>query len=138
MGVGSYAVCVAAGYCSLPRLPDINLPDVDPTELILPPFRPGRGYPRWDTPMPIPWGRPRDWGGAPPSILPDWICFAKGGKDKKREKPGWRENKSKRKGSENRQPSGEREPNVRHPDGEEHSRVPKGAGRGSRPIGGHW
>ena len=34
--------------------------------------------------------------------------------------------KDKRKGSDKRQPSGERERNVGHPNGEEHSRVPKG------------
>ena len=34
--------------------------------------------------------------------------------------------KSPRKGSENRQPTGARERNVGHPNGEEHSRVPKG------------
>ncbi len=40
--------------------------------------------------------------------------------------------KDKRHGSENRQPSGDRERNIGHPEGEEHSRVPKGAGsRGS-------
>lgn len=37
-------------------------------------------------------------------------------------------NNNKRKGSENRQPSGDRERNVGHPGGEEHSRVPKGSG----------
>ena len=47
---------------------------------------------------------------------------------KAREKPGWIENPNKRKGSENRQPGGDRERNVGHPDGEEHSRVPKGTG----------
>ena len=44
------------------------------------------------------------------------------------EKEGWIENPNKRKGSENRQPTGKREKNVGHPDGEEHSRVPKGTG----------
>ena len=34
--------------------------------------------------------------------------------------------KDKRKGSENRQPTGSRERNVGHPDGEEHSIKPKG------------
>lgn len=38
----------------------------------------------------------------------------------------WKENPNKRKGSENRQPTGDRERNVGHPNGEEHSRVPKG------------
>lgn len=46
----------------------------------------------------------------------------------KKEKPNFIPNPNKRKGSENRQPSGSRELNVRHPDGEEHSRVPKGSG----------
>ena len=36
--------------------------------------------------------------------------------------------KDARKGSENRQPAGSRERNVKHPNGEEHSRVPKGNG----------
>lgn len=39
-----------------------------------------------------------------------------------------RPNPNKRKGSENRQPSGARERNVGYPNGEEHSRVPKGNG----------
>ena len=43
--------------------------------------------------------------------------------------------KDKRHGSENRQPSGERERKVKHPGGEEHGRVPKGAGsRGKTPF----
>lgn len=46
-------------------------------------------------------------------------------------KPNMRPNPNKRKGSENRQPSGARERNVGHPNGEEHSRVPKG-NRGMR------
>lgn len=41
-------------------------------------------------------------------------------------KPNFTPNPNKRHGSENRQPSGERERNVGHPNGEEHSRVPKG------------
>ncbi len=44
-------------------------------------------------------------------------------------------NPNKRKGSENRQPTGDRERNVGHPNGEEHSRVPKG-NRGVRRIDG--
>ena len=42
-----------------------------------------------------------------------------------------KEKKNKRKGFENRQPTGDRERNVGHPNGEEHSRVPKG-NRGGR------
>ncbi len=38
-------------------------------------------------------------------------------------------NPNKRKGADERQKSGEREKNVGHPDGEEHSRVPKGPRR---------
>jgi len=44
----------------------------------------------------------------------------------KKSKPGFKSRKDPRKGSENRQPSGNRERNVGHPDGEEHSRVAKG------------
>jgi hypothetical protein len=44
-----------------------------------------------------------------------------------------RPNPNKRKGSENRKPTGDRERNVGHPNGEEHSRVPKG-NRGVRRI----
>lgn len=43
-------------------------------------------------------------------------------------KEGWKDNPNKRKGSEERQKSGDRERNAGHPDGEEHSRVPKGSG----------
>ena len=43
-----------------------------------------------------------------------------------KQKPNFIPNPNKRKGSENRQPSNERERNVGHPNGEEHSRVPKG------------
>ena len=50
-----------------------------------------------------------------------------------RTKPNMRPNPNKRKGSENRKPTGERQRNVGHPDGEEHSRVPKG-NRGVRRI----
>ena len=39
-----------------------------------------------------------------------------------------RQRKDSKKGSENRQKSGDRERNVAHPNGEEHSRVPKGNG----------
>lgn len=46
---------------------------------------------------------------------------------KAQKKPNWNPNANKRKGSENRQPSGDRERNVGHPDGEEHSRTPKGS-----------
>ena len=45
----------------------------------------------------------------------------------------WKENPNKRKGHDKRQPTGERERNVEHPNGEEHSRVPKG-NRGVRRI----
>ena len=41
---------------------------------------------------------------------------------------GWVQRKDKRKGSEKRQKTGERERNVGHPDSEEHSRKPKGTG----------
>ncbi len=44
-------------------------------------------------------------------------------------KPNMRPQKDKRKGSEDRQKTGDRERNVGHPNGEEHSRVPKGSGR---------
>ena len=37
-----------------------------------------------------------------------------------------RSRKDKKRGSEKRQPTGARERNVAHPNGEEHSRVPKG------------
>ena len=47
---------------------------------------------------------------------------------KAQEKEGWKTNPNKRKDSEKHQKSGERERNVRHPEGEEHSRVPKGSG----------
>ena len=40
----------------------------------------------------------------------------------------WTPRKNSKKGSENRQKSGDRERNVAHPNGEEHSRVPKGNG----------
>ena len=40
----------------------------------------------------------------------------------------WTTRKHSKKGSENRQKSGDRERNVAHPNGEEHSRVPKGNG----------
>lgn len=40
----------------------------------------------------------------------------------------WTPRKDPKKGSENRQKSGDRERNVAHPNGEEHSRVPKGNG----------
>ena len=40
----------------------------------------------------------------------------------------WTTRKDSKKGSENRQKSGDRERNVAHPNGEEHSRVPKGNG----------
>ncbi len=40
----------------------------------------------------------------------------------------WKPRKDSRKGSEDRQPSGSRERNVGHPNGEEHSRVLKGNG----------
>lgn len=40
--------------------------------------------------------------------------------------------KDKRKGANSRQKSGSRERNVGHKNGEEHSRVPKGKGKGSR------
>lgn len=40
----------------------------------------------------------------------------------------WKPRKDSRKGSENRQPTGARECNKAHPNGEEHSRVPKGNG----------
>ena len=43
-----------------------------------------------------------------------------------KQKPNFTPNPNKRHGSEKRQPSGSRERNVGHPDGEEHSRVPKG------------
>ena len=43
-------------------------------------------------------------------------------------KPGFTPRKDKRKGSDERQPTGARERNVAHPNGEEHSRVPKGNG----------
>ncbi len=49
---------------------------------------------------------------------------------KKYQKPP---NPNQRKGAPDRQPSGDRERNVRHPEGEEHSRRPKG---GFRPKGG--
>ena len=45
-----------------------------------------------------------------------------------RKKPNFTENPNKRKGSERRRPTGDRERNVGHPNGEEHSRVPKGSG----------
>ena len=57
----------------------------------------------------------------------DAIMFAKRNKGEKANgKPGFVPRKDKRHGSEERQPSGDRERNVGHPDGEEHSRVPKG------------
>ena len=40
----------------------------------------------------------------------------------------WKPRKDSRKGSENRQPTGARECNKAHPNGEEYSRVPKGNG----------
>ena len=40
----------------------------------------------------------------------------------------WTTRKDSKKGSENRQKSGDRERNIAHPNGEEHSRVPKGNG----------
>lgn len=52
-------------------------------------------------------------------------------KGKNRERPP---NPNRRKGAENRQKTGDRQKNVGHPDGEEHSRVPKGkGGRGIVP-----
>ncbi len=56
--------------------------------------------------------------------------FDPDGADPKRP-PDWQENLNRRKGSENRQPSGERERNVRPPKGkgEEHSIKPKGGFR---------
>ena len=50
-----------------------------------------------------------------------------------KEKPNFVPNPNKRKGSGDRQPTGDRERNVGHPNGEEHSRVPKG-NRGVRRI----
>ena len=50
----------------------------------------------------------------------------------KKEKPNFKQNPNKRKGSEKRQPTGERERNVGHPDSEEHSRVAKGSGGRAR------
>ena len=44
------------------------------------------------------------------------------------------ENPNKRKGADERKTSGERERNVGHPDGEEHSRRPKGGIRFRMPI----
>lgn len=44
-------------------------------------------------------------------------------------------NPNKRHGSERRQPTNQRERNVGHPNGEEHSRVPKGNGRNKRKMG---
>ena len=43
-------------------------------------------------------------------------------------RPNFQPRKDKKKGSESRQPTGDRERNVAHPNGEEHSRVPKGNG----------
>lgn len=43
-----------------------------------------------------------------------------------RSKPNFTPRKDKRHGSEKRQKTGDRERNVGHPNGEEHSRVPKG------------
>ena len=51
-------------------------------------------------------------------------------------KPNFTPRKDKRHGSENRQPSGDRERNVGHPGGEEHSRVPKGPKGKPRGSGG--
>lgn len=50
-----------------------------------------------------------------------------------KEKPNFIPTPNKRKGSGDRQPTGDRERNVGHPNGEEHSRVPKG-NRGVRRI----
>lgn len=61
-------------------------------------------------------------------IVPPYVIAAGLGKNKK--VPGdWTDRKDHRKGSQERQPSGQRERNVGHPDGEEHSRVPKGGPR---------
>lgn len=51
-------------------------------------------------------------------------------------KEGWIDNPNKRKGSEDRQKSGDRERNVGHPNGEEHSRVPKGSGGSAKGSNG--
>ena len=53
----------------------------------------------------------------------------------KKEKPNMTPNPNKRHGSERRQPTNQRERNVGHPNGEEHSRVPKGNGRNKRKMG---
>ncbi len=63
--------------------------------------------------------------------LPSLECTCNEIKETSKIKPNMRPNPNKRKGSENRQPSGARERNVGHPNAEEHSRVPKG-NRGKR------
>ncbi len=57
----------------------------------------------------------------------DHLVVARNKKNKKGDS-NWTPRKDPRKGSENRQKSGDRERNVAHPNGEEHSRVPKGNG----------
>ena len=64
---------------------------------------------------------------ANPVIFADTYGLAK----KKYKKPS---NPNQRKGAENRQPDGQRERNVGHPDAEEHSRNPSRRGRNNRPV----
>jgi len=67
-------------------------------------------------------GLPSETAGPELDMLPPYLEARK----KKYEKP---ENPNKRKGADERKQSGERERNVGHPDGEEHSRRPKGGSR---------
>ena len=49
-------------------------------------------------------------------------------------RPNFTPRKDPRKGSDSRQPTGDRERNKAHPDGEEHSRVPKGNNTGRKKF----
>ena len=80
---------------------------------------------------------PDSWGGFAAIPVQNAIEIARGFEDdlmgKVKQKPNMKPRKDKKKGSENRQKTGEREKNVAHPDGEEHSRVPKG-NRGTKKV----
>ena len=80
---------------------------------------------------------PDSWGGFAAIPVQNAIEIARGFEDdlmgKVKQKPNMKPRKDKKKGSENRQKTGERERNVAPPDGEEHSRVPKG-NRGTKKV----
>ena len=76
---------------------------------------------------------PNAWAGSAGNIVRKAVAIAEKNYTqenvlKVKEKPNMTPRKDKRHGSEKRQPTGERERNVAHPNGEEHSRVAKGNG----------